>query len=423
MMNCDQSVTTLPNGARIASVHMPWMHTATVGIWSAIGARHEVEAEAGISHFVEHLLFKGTKRRTARQISEAVEGIGGYINAFTGEDHTCYYAKAGARHFPKLCDVLLDMYRHSQLAPREIGREREVIREEILMYKDQPGQRVQELLSEIMWPGHPLGRPLTGTVASIAGLRRDNFARFIKNHYNGRATVAAVAGNVTHAHAVETLRPLLDTLPAGRVPVAQPFRRRRPRVSVSVGKHEAEQLNLALGFPCFGRRDKRRFALRLMSVILGENMSSRLFQQVRERHGYCYSINSSITMFAETGLVHISAGIDPSKPRDAMRVVLREIGKLRAKAPSRGELRQAQDYAVGQTLMGLESTTNQMLWMGESLLGYGRVIGPAEVERGIMAVTAADIQAVASECLDPVALGLAVVGPVSEEKTVRGWLA
>jgi predicted Zn-dependent peptidase len=422
MIQGGYKLTRLPNGARIASVNMPWMQTVTIGVWTAVGARHETEAQSGIAHFVEHLLFKGTKRRSARQISEAVEGVGGYINAFTSEDHTCYYAKAGAKHFPSLCDVLLDMYCHSQLAPREIEREREVIREEILMYRDQPGQRVQEMLGEIMWPRHPLGRPLTGSVESIAGLRRTDFARFIADNYNGRSTIAAVAGRITHDEAVAQLAPLLAKLPAGRVPGARAFRQGAPRVSVAAGKHDGEQLNLALGFPAFGRRDERRFALRLMNVILGENMSSRLFQQVRERHGYCYSVHSSIAMFAETGLVNISAGVDPSKPAHALRVIFRELEKLRNKAPARSELRQAQDYAIGQTLMGLESTTNQMMWMGESLLGFGHILKPDDVERRLMAVTPEDVRHAAHECLDRRALGLAVVGPVDSEKTVHGWL-
>src|SRR5579872_1338842 len=165
-------LSRLPNGVRIASIEMPWMRSVSIGIWAGVGGRHETADQSGISHFMEHLLFKGTKRRTAKRITESVEGLGGYLNAFTTEDHTCYYAKACASHLPALCDVLCDMYLNSQFAPGEIEREREVIREEIRMYRDNPGQHVQELLSQTMWPGHPLGRPLTGTLESISSFKR-----------------------------------------------------------------------------------------------------------------------------------------------------------------------------------------------------------------------------------------------------------
>src|SRR5882757_8888315 len=171
-------LTKLPNGARIASVEMPYMKSVSVGFWAAIGGRHETAQHSGISHFIEHLLFKGTKRRTAKKITESVESLGGYLNAFTTEDHTCYYAKAGAPHLPELCDVLGDMYLDSQFCPTEIEREREVIREEILMYRDHPGQHAQELLTATMWPDHPLGRPLTGSVETIGRMKRPHFMGF-----------------------------------------------------------------------------------------------------------------------------------------------------------------------------------------------------------------------------------------------------
>src|SRR5688572_30915555 len=184
MTDFDYQVTRLPNGARVASVEMPHMRSVSVGVWAGVGGRHESATQSGVSHFLEHLLFKGTKRRSARQITVAVEGVGGYLNAFTTEDHTCYYAKAGAEHFERLCDVLGDMYVDSTFAPAEIEREREVVREEILMYRDQPAQHAQELLTSTMWPGHPLGRPLTGTVETISNLSRKKLQEFHRQNYN-----------------------------------------------------------------------------------------------------------------------------------------------------------------------------------------------------------------------------------------------
>jgi predicted Zn-dependent peptidase len=416
-------LTRLPNGVRIASVEMPYMRSVSIGVWAAIGGRHESAEQSGISHFMEHLLFKGTKKRSAKKITESVEGLGGYLNAFTTEDHTCYYAKASAGHLPELCDVLGDMYLDSQFAPPEIEREREVIREEILMYRDHPGQHAQELLTATMWPGHPLGRPLTGTVESIGRLKRSHFIGFRQQHYTGSTTIITVAGPVYHERAVELLRPIFGRLKKGRPPRFLRTRAQDGSARVSLFTQETEQTHLAMGFHAFGRADERRYALKLLSVILGENMSSRLFQKLRERHGFCYSVQTCMVTLAETGSIHVYAGLDPENLERAMKMILRELENICTKAPGRTELKKAQDYTIGQTFMGLESTSNQIMWMGESLLGYGKVLDPTEIERKILAVTPQDIQRVACYCLNRVRLGVAIVGPQKDEATIRGWLS
>jgi predicted Zn-dependent peptidase len=402
---------------------MPYMKSVSIGFWAAIGGRHESAEHSGISHFIEHLLFKGTKRRTAKKITESVEGLGGYLNAFTTEDHTCYYAKASAQHLPQLCDVLADMYLDSQFAPTEIDREREVIREEILMYRDHPAQHAQELLTETMWPGHPLGRALTGTVESISRLKRPQLLGFQRQHYNGATTIVTVAGPVDHERVVTLLTPHLSRLPRGRTPRYVRSHPDKGAARLSLFTQETEQTHLAMGFHAFGRADERRFALKLLSVILGENMSSRLFQKLRERHGFCYSVQSSMVTLADTGAIHISAGLDAANLEKAIKLILRELGSICAKAPSKAELKKAQDYTIGQTIMGLESTSNQIMWMGESLLGYQRLLCPVETERKLLAVTPQDIQRVACHCLNRSRLGVAVVGPVKNEDKVRGWLS
>ncbi|MEP6671980.1 MAG: pitrilysin family protein [Chthoniobacter sp.] len=416
-------LSRLPNGVRIASVEMPWMRSVSIGVWAGVGGRHESAEMSGISHFMEHLLFKGTKKRTAKRITESVEGLGGYLNAFTTEDHTCYYAKAASAHLPELCDVLGDMYLESQFAPGEIEREREVIREEILMYRDHPAQHAQELLTATMWPGHPLGRPLTGTVETIGKLRRPHFVDFRTQHYTGSTTIITVAGPVYHERVVELLKPIFGRLPKGRSPR---FTRTRPKdggAQVSLFPQETEQTHLAMGFHAFGRTDERRYALKLLSVILGENMSSRLFQKLRERHGFCYSVQTSMVTLADTGAIQVYAGLDAGNLEKAVKMILRELENICHKAPIRTELKKAQDYTIGQTFMGLESTSNQIMWMGESLLGYGKVLDPSEVERKILAVTPQDIQRVACHCLNRVRLGVAIVGPLKDEEKIKGWLA
>jgi predicted Zn-dependent peptidase len=415
-------LTRLPNGVRIASVEMPYMRSVSIGVWAGVGGRHEGERESGISHFLEHLLFKGTKRRSARRITESVEGLGGYLNAFTTEDHTCYYAKAAAEHLPTLCDVLGDMYLDSVFAPQEIEREREVIREEILMYRDAPAQHAQELLTATMWPRHPLGRPLTGTVETINRFQRDDLVTFRDRHYTGATTIVTVAGPVYHERVVELLSPALSRLPRGCTPRFQRAGRAVGPAQLNLHTQDTEQTHVAMGFHAFGRADERRFALKLLSVILGENMSSRLFQKLRERHGWCYNIQTSMVTLADTGAIHVYAGLDPANLEKAIRLILRELHSLCEKAPGKAEVKKARDYTIGQTLMGLESTSNQIMWMGESLLGYNEILDPGEIERRILAVTPQDIQRCACHCLSRAKLGVAIVGPAQEEAKVRGWL-
>lgn len=412
----------LPNGIRIATVEMPHMQSVAAGIWAGIGGRYESKKQSGISHFIEHLMFKGTKRRTAKQLTEAVEGVGGYLNAFTTEDHTCYYAKAGSQHLPILCDVLCDMFLNSQFDPIEIEREREVIREEIMMYRDNPAQHSQELLSETMWPAHALGRALTGTVETISSFQRPQLLEFMHEHYNGRTTIITVAGRVKHEDVLELFGAQLGRVKPGRTPRFARCTVAEREPAVSLVSQETEQTHLAMGFYAVGRHDERRFALKLLSVILGENMSSRLFQKLREQYGFCYSVNTGMVALADAGLINIYAGLDTAKLGKAMKMIMRELQRICEKAPAAGELRKAQDYTIGQTLLGLESTTNQMMWMGESILGYRKVLDPAEIEAKVLAVTPEEVKEVACHCLTRARLGVAVVGPVKDTEEIKAWL-
>ncbi len=421
-MESPYQVTTFQNGARLASIEMPHMRSVSAGWWIGVGGRHERSRECGMAHFLEHLLFKGTTRRNARQITAAVEGVGGYLNAFTTEDHTCYYGKVGARHFGRLCEVIGDMILDSTLPPIEIEREREVIREEILMYRDQPAQHVHELLTATLWPEHPLGRPLTGSVETVSRMNRDDILAFRDRTYSGANTVLTVAGPISHREAIKELGPWVERVPRGRRPRYERSPDLPSRPAVSLHTHDTEQTHLAMGFRTWGRGDERRFGLKLLSVILGENMSSRLFQKLRERHGYCYSISSGMVTLEDTGALQISAGLDPSKLEPAIRFIMNELDALAERGPTQNEVRMAKDYTIGQTLMGLESTTNQIMWMGESLLGYRGVLRPDDVEEKIHAVTKSHIQEVAAECRKRARIGIAVVGRVKGAERIAGWL-
>ena len=416
-------LTTLPNGLRVATAEMPHMASVCVGLWAGVGSRHEPARLNGAAHFLEHLLFKGTRRRTARRISGEVEGVGGYLDAFTAEDHTCFYAKAEAHRLGQLGDVLADLYTQSRLPAVEVERERGVIREELQMYQDQPAQVAEELLAAAMFPRHALGRPLAGTLPSVAAMRRDDLLGFWRAGYGARSTVLAVAGRVTHAAVLSEVAPLLAGMPAGRT---ARFSRWQPGAGqgacVVVDRRDTEQTQIVLGFLGAGRHDPRRFAVRLMSTLLGEKMDSRLFQSLRERRGLCYSVQSETAAYAETGLVTISVGLDAKQLRPALGLIRTQLDRLCAQPVGRRELREARDYLIGQHRLGLESTTNQMMWMGESLLGHGRIVGPHEAEEAFARLTAADVQTAARACFEQGFRALVAVGPVeAAEAELLGW--
>lgn len=403
-------ITTLPNGARIATAHMPHLRGVCVGIWAAVGGRHEDTGECGAAHFVEHLLFKGTRKRSARELSYAVEGLGGYLNAYTTEDHTCIYAKAGADHFEALAGLLLEMYQDSTFPTEEVERERGVIREEIASYRDSPSQWVEELLSEALWPRHSIGRPITGTVESVGALSRTQLKGFHNRFYCGRNTILTVSGPVTHAEVVSAVRKKLLRMEQGEAGRERRVRVSRRRALLLKGQ-PAEQVHLALGFHACSRTDKRRFALRLLSVILGENMSSRLFQSLRERRGYCYSVQTSTVLFRETGAFQIYADLEPSKLASAVGVIRKECARLRDVVVARAELQRAKDYIIGQTRISLDGATAQNAWMAESLMAHRRIASLSEVEAAIAGITPDQVRAIAVECLQLNYAAVALVGP------------
>ncbi len=403
------TVTTLGNGARVATAWMPHMRGTSVGIWADVGGRHEKRDECGVAHFLEHLFFKGTASRSARELTAAVEGVGGYLNAYTTEDHTCYYAKADASHFATVAEVLLEMYLDAQFPEGEMEKEREVIREEILSLKDSPSQWAEDLLSESLWPRHPLGRPLTGTLESVERITRGHLLGFRERHYTGVNTLFTVAGPVSHEEVLRTVRRSLERLPRGKK--SRPSAVAGRPSEVRVAAEETGQAHLALGFHTCSRTDPGRFALRLLSVMLGENMSSRLFQTLRERFGYCYSTQSSAVAFEESGALCVYTDLDPAKLARAVAAIRRECGRFTAREPGRNELRMAAQYAIGQTRLALDSSTQQSSWMAESLMALGRVVEPAEVEGALLAVTGAEVHACAKKVLCFEKAGAALVGP------------
>ncbi|MFH0879947.1 MAG: pitrilysin family protein [Lentisphaerota bacterium] len=405
----------LDNGLRVVTVNMPQVESVAMGVWVGVGGRHEQEKYSGVSHFIEHLLFKGTKTRSARAISEAIEGRGGYFNAFTQEESTCYYARISSEHLWSVFHILADMYMNPRFDEKDLNKERGVIIEEIMMYRDQPQHVAQENLGRLLWVNHPLGRPLIGTVDNIEKLSRRDILAFKERYYVPACTLVVFAGKVQHGECVERVSSLMKKRSKGLKPsykLVTPATRQR---SISVAAKDIEQTQMAMGLRLFGRHDKRKYPLKLMSIILGENMSSRLFQIVREKHGLAYSISSSLELFDETGLLGVQAGVDRRNKIKALRLVIKELKRMKQGNVTASELRRAKDYSIGQLRIGLESTTNQMMWAGENIMSYGRFYQPDEIIRLIQGVTAEQIQETVSPLLRPDRLSVAMVCPEGEE--------
>ena len=416
-------ITKLPNGLRIATCEMPHAETAAMGIWASVGGRHEPANLNGISHFIEHMLFKGTQRRSARRIMEEVEGVGGDMNAFTAEERTCYYATAAAEFFPRVCDVLCDIYMNPRFSPRDIDRERGVIAEEILMYEDEPSSRVQELLENTQWAGHPLGRPITGTLQTIEGMDADAFRAYRASHYNAPSTIVTAAGKIQHDEVVEKVAKLLSDLPTGKSPAAKPFPALQKSPRIVTEARDIQQTQLALSLPAFSHRDERRFALHLLNVILGTNASSRLFQEMREKRGLCYSVSSHWLSLNDGGALGISAGLDRRNLEKSLRLILAQFDLLRKKPIGSAELRRAKEYTIGSNRMALERSSSQNSRLGGALLAQGKIVDIETVNERLRAVTPDDIIAVAREILDPSRLTVAVVGPNPDEPMLKKLLA
>jgi len=413
------SVTELSNGLTVATAEMPHMTSVSVGLWVGVGARYEPPELNGVCHFIEHLLFKGTKKRSPKQISQAVEGIGGYLNAFTAEEATCFHARASHERFPELLEVLTDMFLHSKLAPEDIAKEREVIKEEMAMYLDEPAHHVQELLNAALWPEQPLGRPITGTEKTLDAMTRGHLCGYMRNHYVCSSTLIVAAGALKHRRAVRAVESQAAQFVKGARAQFVPVRVEQRQPVVRLFTKKTEQTQIALGLRTCSRHDARRYALRLLNTLLGENMSSRLFQSLREDSGLAYSIYSSPSFFADTGDLVISAGLDTDKVPQAMRLILRELRRFRDSPPSAAELCRARDYVIGQIDLGSESTESQMNWLGEQLLGYGRILGTAEIKRALRKTTPGEIRAAACDFFRPERMNLALVSPL---KSAAGLL-
>lgn len=413
--------TTLDNGLRILTTTMP--HTRSVGLafFVGVGSRYETDAQAGASHFIEHVLFKGTEKRpSALEIAAAIEGVGGVFNASTGREVTAYWAKVAAPHRSVAVDVLVDMLRHARFDPDDIERERRVIIEEINHTLDSPDQLVHLLIDRLSWPGHPLGRDVAGTRESVRALSRQELLSYMRHYYVPGNVVVSLAGQVEHQEAVEELARLLGDWSDGERRGFLPAHDDQSEPRLKVHYKETEQAQLCLSVPGLRRLHPDRFALRLLNAILGEGMSSRLFLEIREKRGLAYSVSSYISSLEDVGTVGVYAGVDPARIQEAIRAILGEWDRLRREAVSEAELNKAREYFKGRLLLQMEDTFSVAAWFGQQeLMSPEEVLTVDQVVAEIDKVTTDDVQRLAQQLFNGRKLSLAVVGPFEEEKEFR----
>lgn len=403
--------STLPNGIRIVTERMPHARSVTLGVWVGVGGRDEPDELAGASHFLEHLLFKGTDRRSARDIAEAVDAVGGEMNAFTAREHTAYYARIPAHHLDLATDILADVLTAPAFRPREVDGERQVILEEILMNLDVPEDHVHTLLAEAMFPRHPLGREVLGMPETVEAITRDQIAAFFSHWYQPRNMYVVAAGDVDHDALVATLADKLGHLDGGERP-----ERRLPEVPLEplvARKDGTEQVHLTLGWRGLHDKADDRYALAVLNQILGGGMASRLFQEVREERGLCYSVYSWTSTYADSGVVGIYAATKPTRMNELLRVVEDEVAKLVASGVTQAELDMAKGYMEGALLLGSEDSGARMARLGSALVARDEVITLDEQLARFQAVTVDDLARVA-EAVYGAPRSLAIIGPDPE---------
>ena len=407
--------TEFDNGLKLVSAHLPAMSSVAVGIWAQVGGRYESKKRAGISHYLEHLLFKGTKTRSCMQIKQAIEGVGGSFNAFTGEEFTCYYVKARAKYLPLSFEILSDMVLHATLANEDVEKERGVILEEIKMEMDIPMHFVNELLNTLLWPNHPLGMELAGTAETVGKIRRSDLVCHRDDYYHPANLFVVAAGALRHEDLLRQARRFFL-----RFPAKSPSRFEKARVIPKgpVTKFQFKktaQTHLSIGLHGLPRQHPDEYALGLLHVLLGANMSSRLFQEVRENRGLAYEIGTHLRRFTDTGAFLINAGVEASKTVEAISVILKELKKVARRSVPKAELDRAKEYFIGQTLLALEDTMDHMLWLGEPLVTLNRLYTVEEVLRSVKRVQAGDIRRVAHSIFSQEALHLAMIGPQKDK--------
>ncbi|HSK56839.1 MAG TPA: pitrilysin family protein [Jiangellales bacterium] len=410
--------TVLPGGLRVVTEAVPGVRSVAFGIWVGVGSRDESPTLSGATHYLEHLLFKGTRRRGALEISATIDAVGGEMNAFTAKEYTCYYARVLDTDLPLAVDVVSDMVTSSLVAGRDVASERDVVLEEIAMHDDDPGDTVHDVFAGRLWGDSPLGRPILGTVESVGALSRASLHGYYRRRYRAPRIVVAAAGSLDHARVVRLVREAFRPtgfLDGDDPPAAPRIGGRGPRsyVGVHLLERRTEQANLVLGVPAVSRTDPRRFALGVLNGALGGGMSSRLFQEVREKRGLAYSVYSYASQYADAGLLGVYVGCLPRKVDQVLEVCRDELASVAARGITDEELARGKGQLRGALVLGLEDTGSRMSRIAKADLVHGELPGVGQLLQRIDAVTLDDVRAVAADLLGR-PHSLAVIGPFDD---------
>jgi predicted Zn-dependent peptidase len=419
-MSVDQfTVRPLRGGARLVIAPMAERASASVVLMFGVGSRYEDDRVGGVSHFIEHLFFKGTRRRpTSKEIAEAIEGVGGVINASTDKEVTTYWTRVPADHLELAIDVLFDIVTDSKLTPDDIDRERMVILEELKMYQDLPQDYVHSLFEEVMWPGHPLGRDIGGSLESVSGISRDDLVDYLAHHYSLPRLVASLSGGIDPERVEAMVAGRVDGIASENGGGYLPAPVGLDRPGIAFLKKKTEQAHICLGTRAISYLDDDRYALDLINTILGEGMSSRLFLEIREKRGLAYDVHSFTSKHYDGGYFAVYAGVDPSKAEETVKAILGELRRMVDEEVPESELSKAREYTKGRLQLGLESTSAMASWLGQQELLAGRIRPVAEVVAAVDAVDPATISRVARRVLDQ-PVQLSVIGPFNSDVKFR----
>ncbi len=412
--------TTLDNGLRIASYKMPERRSVTVTIWVKAGSRYENEHNNGITHFIEHMLFKGSEKRpTPLDISKAIEGIGGRLNAFTAKEYTCYYARVMSNHLPLAMDVLTDMILNPLLRESDIVKERLIVQEEIKRMLDTPDDFIYELFREVLWREHPLGKSILGTPETVNAIDNQRIKDYMRRLYLPNNIIISVAGEVEHKELIKLAQDYFGDLPAGDSPSSANFEAKQESPEVAIQSRDLEQTHLCLGVYGFPRRHPDRYGLGVLSVVLGGNASSRLFQEIREKKGLAYAISSFTSSSRDTGCLGIYAGIASDNLDETIQLILVELDKIRSERISEDELTRGKEQIKGNFILGLESTSSYAGWIGEREIYDEELLTVDDVLERIDAVTVDDVLRIGQDLLQTSELNLALVGKVEDADKIK----
>ena len=406
----------LKNGLKVITSNMPHMESVSIGLWIGVGSRYEEKKISGISHLMEHMLFKGTLSRSATALKESIEGIGGSFNGFTSEIVTCYLVKLPAVHMELGLDVLSDMVLNPKLDSAELEKEKFVICEEIKMYMDQPAHHVFDVLAETMWPNHALGRPIAGYIESVKSFERTDLVNF-KNRFYRNANMAVVAsGKMDRIKCLKFAKNVFSQPEKAKKFAYEPLKKVHKGTRLTFFHKNTKQTHIAFGFHSIKRDHRLRYAASLLNIILGGNMSSRLFERLREKKALCYDISSSVRKYKDAGAFTIHAGIDNSKFLHASEEVINELKDVKENRVTKDELYRAKEYLKGQLLLALEDTSSRMLWLGEKIVSEGKAPAVKEILRNVEKVSVEEIKEAANIIFQKRKLNLATVGPISKNE-------